>query len=47
MKRRGLLVDNNEKILKLSPYVPNTIPQNTLYVAPEGKWAPMDDNNGH
>lgn len=37
-------MDNNEKILKLSPYVPNTIPQNTLYVAPEGKWAPMDDN---
>lgn len=31
--------------VKVSPYIPNTVPENTLYVAQEGKWAPMEDGS--
>lgn len=34
---------NDSKKLVMSPYIPNTVPQNTVYVCPEGKWAPLDD----
>ena len=31
------------KKLALSPFIPNTIPNNATYVSPEGKWRPLDD----
>ncbi|MFZ7121381.1 MAG: hypothetical protein ACOWWH_10565 [Eubacteriaceae bacterium] len=37
-------MENESKKLVMSPYIPNTIPKNTVYVCPEGKWLPM--NNG-
>lgn len=37
-------MENESKKLVMSPYIPNTIPKNTVYVAPEGKWMPLDDN---
>ena len=34
--------NQNEKALAMSPFVPNAIPENALYVCQEGKWAPLD-----
>lgn len=36
-------MENKSKKLVMSPYIPNTIPENSVYVSPEGNWMPMDD----
>ena len=42
--RKGdeVMENDEEKVLIMSPFVPNRIPDTALYVCQEGKWTPLD-----